>query len=134
MKSFTTIIAATLIALPSVMGQLCVGQGAGSCQFVMEGVIGPLTDLVYYVKLYDHACNLIGSADGIDVGTAVDSRLPYTVDITSRGGVGTTTYATMNYAGHSYGKGITSYVQGDCSSNALIGCGFMRSAFPCPGF
>ncbi|KAK9317848.1 hypothetical protein V1522DRAFT_409058 [Lipomyces starkeyi] len=107
----------------------CIGQGAGSCQFTMIIQLSGVVDPSFAAALYDHECNVIGYMSDVYVGTAIDSQLPYTVDITT---IQQVPYgATFNYAGGSFGTGITTWTTWTCSDG--ISQGF-RAAFPCPGF
>ncbi|KAK9243081.1 hypothetical protein V1506DRAFT_545562 [Lipomyces tetrasporus] len=113
----------------------CIGQGPGSCQFTLVGFQNPNpTGLWQYAAaLYDHECNVIGYMPQVSVGTAIDSQLPYTVDITSINdpiwGYG----AQFNYAGGGYGQDLTGSFTWDCTADN-VGCNGFRAAFPCPGF
>jgi hypothetical protein len=129
-------ITATLLALPGALAQMCVGQGPGSCQFVMSSTVGIGGDGGFWTYLYDHTCRKIGEGPETDPGDVITSELPYTVIVRQRGGIGTGSngvYAVFDYAGRTYGHGYTSYVTGDCSSQ-LTGCSYIRIAFDCPGF
>ncbi|KAK9349985.1 hypothetical protein V1505DRAFT_420507 [Lipomyces doorenjongii] len=107
----------------------CIGQGAGSCQFTMIMELSGVVDPSFAVALYDHECNVIGFTENVYVGTAIDSQLPYTVDVTT---ITEEPYgATFNYAGGSFGTGFTTWATWTCSDGVSQG---FRAAFPCPGF
>lgn len=89
---------------------------------------GPLDDAFFAVDIYSHTFDRIGEATEVDPSQAIDSQLPYTVDVITRGSAGSDTDATFKYAGGVYGRDKTSFATGDCSSG-LDACSWMRSAF-----
>lgn len=126
----TIITTAALVALPGALAAAeCVGQGVGSCQFVMESWTDIAGNGGFPVTIYNHACEEIGYVESVDVDEAIDSQLPWTVDVIERGLI----YAVFKYGAGTYGYGYSSYVTGSCSEG-LVGCDWFRSAFPCPGF
>ncbi|KAF7522323.1 hypothetical protein G7054_g12166 [Neopestalotiopsis clavispora] len=71
-------------------------QGVGSCQFVVVATQGPLDDAFFAVDIYSHTFDRIGEATEVDPSQAIDSQLPYTVDVITRGSAGLDTDATFN--------------------------------------
>jgi hypothetical protein len=132
MKSliFSTLIAA-FASTP--YAQQCIGQGPGYCQGVLQctdELFG--NDITCEFDIYDSYCNLIGSEEAPNVGDAIDSQLPYTVDLTEL-------FPTIDkdvisaqwlYAGGAYGTQISGYTQGSFTSG-LVGGAYVRSSFPC---
>ncbi|GAQ44607.1 hypothetical protein AtubIFM56815_004719 [Aspergillus tubingensis] len=118
--------------------KLCVGQGAGSCQFAAYQLQPTDTceDLQKNAAyIYDHECNLIGHTENFAEGDAIDSQLPYTVDIKNIvGGPSCAIKYEIAYSDGLYGYGMPSGgVWGSCSESGHQ-CNWYRVAFDCPGF
>ena len=118
--------------------ELCLGQGEGSCQFGAYQL--QPTDTCEDLQLntafiYDHACNLLGSAVNFTTGSAIDSALPYTVDILNIvGGPSCDIKYEIAYSDGTYGYGDPSGgVWESCSVDGHQ-CNWYRVAFDCPGF
>ncbi|PWY87759.1 hypothetical protein BO70DRAFT_369715 [Aspergillus heteromorphus CBS 117.55] len=117
---------------------LCVGQGSGSCQFAAYQLQPTDTceDLQYNAAyIYDHACNIIGHVENFVDGQAIDSQLPYTVDILkTTGGPSCSIKYKIAYSDGTYGYGDPAGgVWGKCTESGYA-CNWYRVAFPCPGF
>ncbi|KIM97170.1 hypothetical protein OIDMADRAFT_32200 [Oidiodendron maius Zn] len=128
------LLISTLIAFASTTySQLCVGQGLGYCQGVYAcwiETLGDGDDCAF--TIYDSYCNNIGEKDGPNVGDAVDSQLPYTVDLVELRDSASTQLISAQfwYAGGEYGTGISGYDIGKFTSGLSAGA-YMRSSFPC---
>lgn len=134
MKS-TTFIAAVITIWTSVSNaQLCVTQGPGSCQGVYECWTEPLADEIECEFLiYDYNCKQIGNAVDPDVGDAIDSQLPFTVDVTWRQKSIALDNVGMNwlYTGGKYGRGVTNCATGKTTVASIEDAAYSRCAFPC---
>ncbi|OOF93286.1 hypothetical protein ASPCADRAFT_209268 [Aspergillus carbonarius ITEM 5010] len=118
--------------------ELCVGQGAGSCQFAAYQLQeSSCEDLQYNAAyIYDHACNVIGHVENFADGDAIDSQLPYTVDVESiTGGPSCSIKYRIAYSDGVYGYGEPAGgVWGSCTESGYPKCNWYRVAFACPGF
>lgn len=113
------------------LSDLCIPQGEGSCQFAMAVELAALEPTQQcFAWVFDHACNEIGHSADACAGTAIDSQLPYTIDVLN---AELSLAPTFTYSDGEYGYGYTSPVWGDCSVG-LTACTWSRSAFSCPGF
>lgn len=64
------------------LSDLCMSQGEGSCQFAMAVELAALEPTQQcFACVFDHACNEIGHSADACAGTAIDSQLPYTIDV-----------------------------------------------------
>ncbi|KAK7949218.1 uncharacterized protein PG986_010104 [Apiospora aurea] len=108
--------ALSILAAASVSIAGCTPQAEGTCSFYMEIVEATLSDAEYQCGIYNHACNAISNFATCEPGLSITSQLPYTVDVTHRGGDGKSLYADFNYAGSSYSKDSSSSQIEDCSS------------------
>lgn len=110
-----------------------MGQGLGYCQgvFVCFSEIAGDDTLCNFL-IYDSYCNKIAENDNPNVGDAIDSELPYTVDLIylDDSYIQDQVAARWLYAGGEYGKGASGYFYGSCNSG-LTACSYVRSSFPC---
>ena len=127
---FTTL---TVVAFISSLAQAdwpgnCPTQGPGQCLFMLSGAQGPLADVDFYCYAFDSNCKLISDANpgNCDPGTRVGTYGDQYLTVYSRGGGGSSQYATIEYQGHTYND-VTNK---DCSSG-LTGCTHSFIGFPC---
>ncbi|KAI0472967.1 hypothetical protein GGR56DRAFT_677011 [Xylariaceae sp. FL0804] len=107
----------------------CQTQSSG-CVFRMSESEGTLADAEFQCGLYDSACNPISDFPDCEPGLTLDSTLPYTVDVTQRGGAGSSLYVDFNYGAGSYNQDSDGASTDDCSSG-LTGCSEVNIPFPC---
>ena len=114
--------------------QQCVGQGEGNFQGVLVCWIEVLCDSIdCEFDVYDSYCNKIAAHPGPNVGDAIDSELPYTVDISQLDQNVNLDLISAHwwYAGGHYGKGITNSVSQSSKGNGFAPMYWVRAAFPC---
>lgn len=122
------LVTTALLSFKAATAQVCVGQGAGSCQGVY---LCDQTDNNCYFYIFNHACGIIGDAINPNVGDAIDSQLPYTVDIKKSyaNTADDQVYCGWAYSNGEYGWGYTRYATGTDTFNGRPVV-YMRSAFP----
>ncbi|PYH96774.1 hypothetical protein BO71DRAFT_396715 [Aspergillus ellipticus CBS 707.79] len=129
---------ASAVTVPSG-AKLCVSQGEGSCQFAAYELQPTDTceDLQKNAAfIYNHKCELIGYKENFVDKEAIDSQLPYTVDIlrTYGGPFDCSVQYKIGYSDGTYGYGNPSGgVWGSCTESGYQ-CNYYRVAFSCPGF
>jgi hypothetical protein len=137
----------TRIILPLLFGtaiaQLsCLPQASGTCSFRLMAFIADTTPS-YSCGLHDHTGQALGlPASVCAAGLAIDSPLPWTVDVIAGNFGGKTNlpppqmagpdglWADFQYAGGEYGTAVSPYQTSDCGNMCQQVC----IQFPCPGF
>ncbi|KAI9690666.1 MAG: hypothetical protein M1820_009926 [Bogoriella megaspora] len=108
----------------------CSTQAAGTCLFNLRANQPALTDLEYSCTLYDNNCSPISDTEDVcNPGTALDSTLPYTVDVKSRSNTGNAIAANIAYGAGTYSRDNSGFTTDDCS-NGLDGCSDLYLQFP----
>lgn len=113
--------------------QACIGIAEGMCEAIYYCWVETYGDSIdCEFILYDSYCNVLAQDVGPNVGDALDSELPYTVDIAQL-----STYtipgdisAQWWYAGGLYGKGASPYSTGTFTSGLSAGA-WVRAGFNC---
>jgi hypothetical protein len=130
---FWKILAVLLALSASGLGQMCVSQGEGSCQFVLSYAWAAESDIEFGAILYDHACNKFATAEDVGIGTTMQGGLDHPVTVTDCcfNSDGSEPAATIEHLGERYGA--PDYGVVESCAEGLTACAWVRYPFNCPG-